>query len=86
MNRDEPNINFPLLYRAGDIRNAVMLVHGDKTHSFYFSEDTFKKLLGENKEFLIIKGANHTDLYDNVNFIPFDQIEVFIRKHLSLVD
>ena len=82
----EAFINFPLLYRAGDIRNAVMLVHGDKAHSFYFSEDTFKKLVGENKEFLIIKGANHTDLYDNVNIIPFDQIEVFIRKHLSLGD
>ena len=76
-------INMPILTYAGEIRNAVLLVHGEKAHSRYFSEDTFKKLKGDNKELLIVPGANHTDLYDNFEKIPFDKIEAFYREHLE---
>ena len=76
-------INMPILTYAGEIRNAVLLVHGEKAHSRYFSEDTFKKLKGDNKELLIMPGANHTDLYDNFEKIPFDKIEAFYREHLK---
>lgn len=63
-----------------EIRSAVLLIHGEKAHSRYFSEDTYKRLTGTNKELLIIPGANHTDLYDNLNVIPFDKIETFFRR------
>ena len=76
-------INMPILTYAEEIRNAVLLVHGEKAHSRYFSEDTFKKLKGDNKELLIVPGANHTDLYDNFEKIPFDKIEAFYREHLE---
>ena len=76
-------LNMPILTYAGEIRNAVLLIHGEKAHSRYFSEDTFKKLIGNNKELLIIPGANHTDLYDNFDKIPFDKIEAFYREHLK---
>ena len=76
-------INMPILTYAGEIRNAVLLVHGEKAHSRYFSEDTFKKMKGDNKELLIVPGANHTDLYDNFEKIPFDKIEAFYREHLE---
>ncbi len=76
-------INMPILSYAGEIRSAVLLVHGEKAHSRYFSEDTYKKLTGDNKELLIIPGANHTDLYDNFDKIPFDKIETFFRSHLK---
>ena len=76
-------INMPILTYAGEIRNAVLLVHGEKAHSRYFSEDTFKKLKGDNKELRIVPGANHTDLYDNFEKIPFDKIEAFYREHLE---
>ena len=76
-------INMPILTYAGEIRNAVLLVHGEKAHSRYFSEDTFKKLKGDNKELLIVPGANHTDLYDNFEKIPFDKIEAFYREYLK---
>lgn len=72
-----PFINFPLLYRAGEIRNAVMIVHGENAHSRYFGEDAFRKLHGDNKELLIVPGADHCDLYDNLDKIPFDSIAVF---------
>lgn len=74
-----PFINFPIGQRAGEIHSAVMLVHGDKAHSRYFSEDTFKQLHGENKELLIIADANHVDLYDNLEKIPFNQIATFFN-------
>ena len=67
-------LNMPILAYAGEIRSAVLLVHGEKAHSRYFSEDTFKKLKGDNKELLIVPGASHTDLYDNFDKIPFDRI------------
>ncbi len=76
-------INMPILSYAGEIRSAVLLVHGEKAHSRYFSEDTFKRLKGENKELLIIPGAVHTDLYDNLDKIPFDRIEAFYRRYLK---
>lgn len=76
-------LNMPLLSFAGEIRNAVLLIHGEKAHSRYFSEDTFKKLKGDNKELMIIPGASHTDLYDNLDKIPFDKIEQFYREDLK---
>ena len=75
-------MNMPLLSYAGEIRNAVLVIHGEKAHSRYFSEDAFKKLTGDNKELMIIPGANHVDLYDSVDVIPFDTIESFFRKYL----
>lgn len=76
-------INMPILAYSDEIRNAVLLIHGEKAHSRYFSEDAFKKLKGDNKELLIIPGANHTDLYDNFDKIPFDKIEAFYREYLK---
>jgi len=76
-------LNQPILAYAGEIRSAVLLVHGEKAHSRYFSEDTYKKLTGDNKELLIVPGANHTDLYDNFDKIPFDRIEQFYRTYLK---
>lgn len=75
-------LNFPLLAYAGEIRNAVLLVHGEKAHSRYFSDDAFKLLKGENKEYLVIPGAVHTDLYDRTDVIPFDKIENFYKTYL----
>ena len=75
-------LNMPILSYAGEIRSAVLLVHGEKAHSRYFSEDTYKKLKGGNKELLIVPGAVHTDLYDNLDRIPFDRIEAFYREYL----
>ena len=76
-------INMPIMAYAGEIRSAVLLVHGEKAHSRYFSEDTFKKLNGDNKELLIVPGAVHTDLYDHTDVIPFDRIESFYREYLK---
>lgn len=76
-------INMPLLSYAGEIKNAVLLIHGEKAHSRYFSEDAFKKLKGTNKELMIIPGANHVDLYDQVDKIPFDRIETFFKNNLK---
>ena len=76
-------LNMPLLSYASEIRSAVMLIHGEKAHSRYFSEDVYKQLKGDNKELLIVAGANHTDLYDNLEKIPFDRIAHFFRSHLK---
>ena len=76
-------INMPILVRSGEIQNAVLMIHGEKAHSRYFSEDAFKQLKGENKELLIIPDANHVDLYDNLEKIPFDKIEAFYREYLK---
>ncbi len=73
-------INAPILAYSDEIRSTVLLVHGEKAHSRYFSEDALKKLKGDNKELMIIPGANHTDLYDRVGVIPFDKMESFFRK------
>ena len=77
-------INMPLLAYSDEIRSAVLMIHGEKAHSRYFSEDAFKKLQGDNKELLIILGASHVDLYDNqANVIPYDKIESFFREYLK---
>lgn len=78
-------MNMPILAYSGEIRNAVMVVHGEKAHSRYFGEDAFKKLKGKNKELYIVPGANHTDLYDggDNNYIPFDRIEKFFKDNLK---
>ena len=78
-----PFINFPLMSRADEIRSAVLIVHGEKAHSRYFGEDAFRKLTGDNKELLIVPGASHTDLYDNLDAIPFDRIAAFFAKYLQ---
>ena len=76
-------INMPILAYAGEIRSAVLLVHGEKAHSRYFSETVYKQLKGDNKQLLIVPDAVHTDLYDNLEKIPFDQIETFFRTYLK---
>ena len=78
-----PFINFPLMSRADEIENAVLVIHGEKAHSRYFGEDAFKKLKGDNKELMIIPGASHTDLYDNLQAIPFDKMEEFFYNNLK---
>jgi len=79
-------INQPILQYSPEIRSAVLVIHGEKAHSRYFGEDAFKKLKGKNKELLIIKGANHVDLYDggDKNAIPFDKIESFYKNNLGI--
>ena len=64
-------MNMPILQYAAEIRSAVLLVHGEKAHSRYFSEGAYEKMTGDNKELLIIPGASHVDLYDNLDVIPF---------------
>ena len=76
-------LNMPILEYSDEIRSAVLLVHGEKAHSRYFSEDAFKKLTGDNKELLIVPDAVHTDLYDHTDVIPFDKIESFYREYLK---
>ena len=69
---------------SGEIRSAVLMIHGEKAHSRYFSEDAFRKLKGDNKELMIIPGASHVDLYDNqAGVIPFDRIGQFFLEHLK---
>ncbi len=76
-------INTPLLTYSSEIRSAVLMIHGEKAHSRYFSEDAFKKLKGDNKELMIIPGASHVDLYDNqAGVIPYDKIEQFFHQYL----
>ncbi len=83
-----PWINFPLMSRAAEIENAVMIIHGEKAHSFYFGSDAYKKLTvvpGEpnNKLFMVIPGASHTDLYDRKDIIPFDALVTFFNEYLK---
>ena len=75
-------MTMPILAYAGEIRNAVLIMHGEKAHSRYFSEDAFKKLTGDNKKLLIVPNASHTDLYDKTDVIPFDAIEAFFKENL----
>lgn len=74
-----PFMNFKFFEYAADLDRAVMIVHGEKAHSRYFGEDTFKLLHGDNKELLIIADANHCDLYDNLDKIPMNQIATFFN-------
>lgn len=76
-------MNMPILSYSDEIRSAVLMIHGEKAHSRYFSEDAFKKLKGDNKELLIIPGANHVDLYDQLDVIPFDKITRFFQTYLK---
>lgn len=76
-------LNAKLLAYADEIRSAVLVIHGDKAHSCYFSRDAFARLQGGNKELLLIPGAVHTDLYDRMDIIPFDRIEAFYRQYLK---
>ncbi len=76
-------MNMPILSYSNEIQSPVLMLHGENAHSRYFSEDAFKKLAGDNKELLIIKGANHVDLYDNLEKIPFDKIENFFKTNLQ---
>lgn len=75
-------LNMPILQYSQEIRSAVLLVHGEKAHSCYFSRDAFARLTGDNKELMIIPGAVHTDLYDNMAVIPFDEIANFFNQYL----
>lgn len=75
-------LNMPILAYAGEIRSAVLMIHGEKAHSCYFSRDAFAKLRGDNKELFIIPNAVHTDLYDNMKIIPFEKITSFFAQYL----
>ena len=76
-------MNMPILQYSHEIRSAVLLIHGEKAHSCYFSRDAFEKLTDDNKELLIIPGAVHTDLYDRLDVIPFDKMESFFRQYMG---
>lgn len=76
-------INTPLDTFLGEIETPVLLVHGEKAHSRYFSEEAFVRLKGGNKKLMIIPGANHTDLYDNLSVIPYNEIEQFFKTNLK---
>ena len=76
-------LNMPILQYSSEIRSAVLLVHGEKAHSRYFSETAYGKLTGDNKELLIIPGASHTDLYDQMDIIPFEKLKAFFEEYLK---
>lgn len=76
-------MNMPILQYSHEIRSAVLLIHGEKAHSCYFSRDAFEKLTGDNKELLLIPDAVHTDLYDRLDVIPFDKMEAFFRQYMG---
>lgn len=80
-------INQPILKYTNEIRNAVLIIHGEKAHSFYFGKDAYDNMIKdskytENKEFMPIHDAVHTDLYDNLEIIPFDKIDEFFKKNM----
>ena len=81
-------INQPILQYSNEIRSAVLMIHGEKAHSCYFSKDAYKNMIENssyknNKELMIIPDAVHTDLYDRVDIIPFDKIEEFFKANLK---
>ena len=81
-------MNQPILRYVNEIRSAVLIIHGEKAHSCYFSRDAYAAMMDgnpcpENKELLIIPGAVHTDLYDKLDVIPFDKMEAFFRKAMA---
>lgn len=80
-----PFINMPFMQRIGEIRSAVLLIHGEKAHSLYFSQTAYSRLNGSNKTLLVIPGANHTDLYDGGahHYIPFDRLAEFYTEQLK---
>ena len=81
-------MNTRMLYYSNEIRNAVLIVHGEKAHSLYMSKDAYEMMIKDskykdNKELLIIPNAVHTDLYDQKEIIPFDKIESFLKEYLK---
>ena len=79
----------PILKYSNEIRSAVLVMHGEKAHSFYFGKDAFDAMVRDNKyagnkEFLAIPGAVHTDLYDNLDVIPFDKMQKFFEENMLL--
>lgn len=76
-------MNMPILQYSSEIRSAVLLIHGEKAHSCYFSKDAFTKLKGDNKELMIIPDAVHTDLYDRTDIIPFAKLDAFFQENLK---
>ena len=81
-------INQPILKYSNEIRSSVLIIHGEKAHSCYFSKDAYKNMITnskytDNKELMIIPNAVHTDLYDNMNVIPFDKIIEFFKNNLK---
>ena len=81
-------LNMPILRYSNEIRSAVLVIHGEKAHSCYFSRDAFADMVRDNpyagnKELLIIPGAVHTDLYDRKDIIPFDKIQQFFLQYLK---
>ena len=81
-------LNMPILRYSNEIRSAVLVIHGDKAHSCYFSKDAFANMVKDNpytdnKELLLIPGAVHTDLYDRKDIIPFDKIQQFFQTYLK---
>lgn len=81
-------MNQPILKYSNEIRSAVLILHGDKAHSYYFGKDAYDAMIKEskytdNKELLTIPDAVHADLYDNLTVIPFDKIEEFFKKYLQ---
>ena len=81
-------LNMPILHYSSEIRGAVLMIHGEKAHSCYFSRDAFADMVKDspyaaNKELVIIPGAVHTDLYDQKDIIPFDKIQQFFLEHLK---
>lgn len=75
-------LNSKILQYSDEIRSAVLVMHGEKAHSCYFSKDVFQKLNGDNKELLILPDAVHTDLYDRKDKIPFDKVQEFFERYL----
>jgi fermentation-respiration switch protein FrsA (DUF1100 family) len=85
----ESFMNQPILKYSNEIRSAVLLIHGEKAHSCYFSKDAFEAMTkeskyAENKELMIIPDAVHTDLYDggDKDYIPFDKLEKFFTENM----
>ncbi len=76
-------MNMPILQYSDEIRSAVLIIHGEKAHSCYFSKDAYKNLKGDNKELMIIPNAVHTDLYDRMDIIPFDKLSEFFTNNLK---
>lgn len=81
-------LNMPILHYSNEIRSSVLVIHGEKAHSCYFSKDAFADMIKGNpntgnKELLIIPGAVHTDLYDRKDIIPFDKIQRFFQTYLK---
>lgn len=78
-----PFVNFKFFEYADELDTAVLIVHGDQAHSYYFGKDTFAKLQGANKQMLTVKEASHCDLYDQIDIIPFDEIAAFYKDYLK---